>query len=65
MQLFEKWQSVTDTYKSFYEETEHLGLEVSIFLKHFCEAIPLVMRFLNHPSRNPKISLVFRFKKGF
>ncbi|WQT34371.1 hypothetical protein KVD29_04330 [Helicobacter pylori] len=38
MQLFEKWQSVTDAYKSFYEEAEHLGLEVSIFLKHFCEA---------------------------
>ncbi|WP_024774196.1 hypothetical protein [Helicobacter pylori] len=38
MQLFEKWQSVTDAYKSFYEEGEHLGLEVSIFLKHFCEA---------------------------
>ncbi len=37
MQLFEKWQSVTDAYKSFYEEAEHLGLEVSIFLKHFCE----------------------------
>ncbi len=39
MQLFEKWQSVTDAYKSFYEEAEHLGLEVLIFLKHFCEAI--------------------------
>ncbi len=38
MQLFEKWQSVTDTYKSFYKEAEILGLEVSIFLKHFCEA---------------------------
>ncbi len=38
MQLFEKWQSVTDAYKSFYEEVEHLWLEVSIFLKHFCEA---------------------------
>ncbi len=38
MQLFEKWQSAIDTYKSFYEETEHLWLEVVTFLKHFCEA---------------------------
>ncbi|WRB58115.1 hypothetical protein KVE77_03225 [Helicobacter pylori] len=38
MQLFEKWQSVTEAYNSFYEETEHLGLEVVTFLKHFCEA---------------------------
>ncbi|GAA6809397.1 hypothetical protein HpHCM72_15080 [Helicobacter pylori] len=38
MQLFEKWQSVTDAYKSFYEESEHLGLEVVTFLKHFCKA---------------------------
>ncbi len=38
MQLFEKWQSVTDAYKSFYEEAEYLGLEVATFLKHFCEA---------------------------
>ncbi len=38
MQLFEKWKIATDAYKSFYEEAEHLGLEVSIFLKHFCEA---------------------------
>ncbi len=38
MQLFEKWQSVTETYKSFYEEAEHLGLEVVTFLKHFSEA---------------------------
>ncbi len=38
MQLFEKWQSVTEAYKSFYEEAEHLGLEVVTFLKHFCEA---------------------------
>ncbi|WRA40288.1 hypothetical protein KVJ61_05580 [Helicobacter pylori] len=30
MQLFEKWQS-------FYQEAEHLGLEVVTFLKHFCE----------------------------
>ncbi len=37
MQLFEKWQSVTDAYKSFYEESEHLGLEVITFLKHFSE----------------------------
>ncbi|MCQ2726248.1 hypothetical protein JT126_03755 [Helicobacter pylori] len=38
MQLFEKWQSVKDAYNSFYEESEHLGLEVVTFLKHFCEA---------------------------
>ncbi len=38
MQLFEKWQSVTEAYNSFYEEAEHLGLEVVTFLKHFSEA---------------------------
>ncbi len=38
MQLFEKWQSVTEAYNSFYEESEHLGLEVVTFLKHFCKA---------------------------
>ncbi|WP_154416376.1 hypothetical protein [Helicobacter pylori] len=38
MQLFEKWQSATDAYNTFYEEAEHLGLEVVTFLKHFCEA---------------------------
>ncbi|MFP6288496.1 hypothetical protein ACLGEW_07735 [Helicobacter pylori] len=38
MQLFDKWQSVTEAYKSFYEESEHLGLEVATFLKHFSEA---------------------------
>ncbi len=38
MQLFEKWQSATEAYNSFYEEAEHLGLEVVTFLKHFCEA---------------------------
>ncbi len=37
MQLFEKWQSATEAYNSFYEEAEHLGLEVVTFLKHFCE----------------------------
>ncbi|GAA8397058.1 hypothetical protein HpBT226_06390 [Helicobacter pylori] len=37
MQLFEKWQSVTDAYNIFYEEAEHLGLEVVTFLKHFNE----------------------------
>ncbi|AFC61912.1 hypothetical protein [Helicobacter phage 1961P] len=30
MQLFEKWESVTDAYKSFYNEAEHFGLEVSM-----------------------------------
>ncbi|GAA7939950.1 hypothetical protein HpHA18_14490 [Helicobacter pylori] len=38
MQLFEKWQSFKETYNSFYEESEHLGLEVATFLKHFSEA---------------------------
>ncbi len=38
MQLFEKWQSAIEAYSSFYEEAEHLGLEVVTFLKHFCEA---------------------------
>ncbi|GAA8732274.1 hypothetical protein HpBT353_09660 [Helicobacter pylori] len=38
MQLFEKWQSVIEAYNSFYEESEHLGLEVVTFLKHFSEA---------------------------
>ncbi|WRB85091.1 hypothetical protein KVC70_00815 [Helicobacter pylori] len=38
MQLFEKWQSATEAYNSFYEESEHLGLEVVTFLKHFSEA---------------------------
>ncbi len=36
MQLFEKWQSVTDTYKSFMKN--RVWGEISIFLKHFCEA---------------------------
>ncbi|UOR83739.1 hypothetical protein [Helicobacter pylori] len=55
MQLSEKWQSVTDTYKSFYEEIEHLGLEVLIFLKHFCEA---------NDTLSNAIFLVFRFKNA-
>ncbi len=38
MKLFEKWQSATEAYNSFYEEAEHLGLEVVTFLKHFSEA---------------------------
>ncbi|GAA7783551.1 hypothetical protein HpMS113_06060 [Helicobacter pylori] len=38
MQLFEKWKIATEAYNSFYEESEHLGLEVATFLKHFCEA---------------------------
>ncbi|GAA9642342.1 hypothetical protein HCM100_15310 [Helicobacter pylori] len=37
MKLFEKWQSVTEAYNSFYEEAEYLGLEVVTFLKHFSE----------------------------
>ncbi len=38
MQLFEKWQDATEAYNSFYEESEHLGLEVATFLKYFSEA---------------------------
>ncbi len=38
MQLFEKWQSVTEAYNSFYEESEHLGRAVADFLKDFSEA---------------------------
>ncbi|RVY23440.1 hypothetical protein [Helicobacter pylori] len=38
MQLFEKWKITTEAYKSFYQEAEHLGLEVVTFLKHFSEA---------------------------
>ncbi|WP_100981772.1 hypothetical protein [Helicobacter pylori] len=38
MQLFEKWKSVKEAYNSFYEESEHLGLEITTFLKHFCES---------------------------
>ncbi|MCQ2663729.1 hypothetical protein JT117_07460 [Helicobacter pylori] len=38
MQLFKKWQNARDAYDIFYQESEHLGLEVVTFLKHFCEA---------------------------
>ncbi len=38
MELFEKWQLAQEAYNSFYEESEHLGLEVVTFLKHFSEA---------------------------
>ncbi len=38
MQLFEKWKNAREAYNSFYEEAEHLGLEVVTFLKHFSEA---------------------------
>ncbi|GAA9001482.1 hypothetical protein BTM277_11470 [Helicobacter pylori] len=38
MKLFEKWESVRDAYDIFYQESEHLGLEVVTFLKHFCES---------------------------
>ncbi len=38
MQLFEKWKIATEAYDSFYQESEHLGLEVATFLKHFSEA---------------------------
>ncbi len=38
MQLFEKWNSVTEAYNSFYEEAEHLVRTVVDFLKDFSEA---------------------------
>ncbi|GAA7775925.1 hypothetical protein HpHA233_13990 [Helicobacter pylori] len=38
MQLFKKWKIAIEAYDSFYEEAEHLGLEVVTFLKHFSEA---------------------------
>lgn len=38
MQLFEKWQSTKEAYDCFYQESEHLGLEVGTFLKYFCQA---------------------------
>ncbi len=38
MKLFTEWQNAIKAYNSFYEEAEHLGLEVVTFLKHFSEA---------------------------
>ncbi|WP_187917786.1 hypothetical protein KVM08_05185 [Helicobacter pylori] len=43
MQLFEKWQSARDAYDIFYQESEHLGLEVVTFLKYFCEENDILM----------------------
>ncbi len=37
MQLFEKWQSVTEAYNSFNEEAKYLGRAVADFLKDFSE----------------------------
>ncbi len=37
MQLFDKWQSVTEAYNSFHEEAKHLGRAVADFLKDFSE----------------------------
>ncbi len=37
MQLFEKWQSVTEAYNSFHGEAKHLGIAVVDFLKDFSE----------------------------
>ncbi len=37
MQLFEKWQSVTEAYESFSEEAKHFGIAVADFLKDFSE----------------------------
>ncbi|UOR37139.1 hypothetical protein MPF94_04885 [Helicobacter pylori] len=57
MQLFEKWQLAQEAYNSFYEEAEHLGLEVVTFLKKFFEeekCACIYKAVLNHPSRNPK-----------
>ncbi len=77
MQLFEKWQSVTEAYKSFYQESEHLGLEVATFLKHFSEANDIfsnaILKMLDSESERFSIlvktaesvedyPLVFKFK---
>ncbi|MDZ7551584.1 hypothetical protein RGC63_07855 [Helicobacter pylori] len=65
MQLFEKWQRATEAYNSFYEEAEHLGLEVATFLKHFCEANDTLknasLKMFNSTSERFS-PLVFRFK---
>ncbi len=37
MRLFEKWQSATEAYNSFYEEAKNLGIAVADFLKRFSE----------------------------
>ncbi|WP_232254656.1 hypothetical protein [Helicobacter pylori] len=37
MQLFDKWQSVTEAYEFFYIEAKHLGRAVADFLKDFSE----------------------------
>ncbi len=33
MKLFTKWQSAREAYNSFYQESEHLGVEVATFQK--------------------------------
>ncbi|MGN8482727.1 hypothetical protein [Helicobacter pylori] len=54
MQLFEKWQSARDAYDIFYQEAEHLGLEVVTFLNNFCEAndtlINAILKMFNSES---------------
>ncbi|RVZ33314.1 hypothetical protein [Helicobacter pylori] len=77
MKLFEKWQSFKEAYNSFYEESEHLGLEVVTFLKHFSEAndtlINAIFKMFDSESERFSIlvktaesvedyPLVFRFK---
>ncbi|WRB90543.1 hypothetical protein KVD94_02975 [Helicobacter pylori] len=77
MELFRKWQDVTEAYNSFYEEAEHLGLEVATFLKHFSEANDILKNaiFKMFDSESERFSilvktaesvddfpLVFRFK---
>ncbi len=77
MQLFEKWNIATEAYNSFYEEAEHLGLEVVTFLKHFSEAndtlINAILKMFDSKSDRFSIlaktaesvedyPLVFRFK---
>ncbi len=37
MQLFDKWQEVTEAYNSFNGEAKHLGRAVADFLKYFSE----------------------------
>ncbi len=77
MQLFEKWQSATEAYNSFYEESDHLGRAVANFLKDFSEANDTlsnaILKMLDSESERFSIlvktaesvddyPLVFRFK---
>ncbi len=56
MQLFEKWQSATDTYKSFYKEAEH-GVRSINILKAFLRS--------NTEIINAQCGLDKNIEKGF